>query len=109
MLRRLSLTSMYLFNLIGFLLSHKMTNSPKLGSISDMLRAANHAGVTVCNRDRESGFPKCLPLPGDPRSNFHRLILLCHSNPVWVSVSPLELAPIPPLVVLLKTEVLNPY
>ena len=58
-----------------------------------MLRATNHAGITVCNRDRESGFPKCLPqaLPGDPRSNFHRLILLCHSNPVWVPVSPLEL------------------
>ncbi len=63
-----------------------MTDSPKLGSISDMLRATNHAGVTVCNRDRESGLPKCLPLPGDPRSNFHRLILLCHSgsNPVVI-------------------------
>ena len=37
-----------------------------------MLRAAsNHAGVTVCNRHRESGLPKCLPLPGDPR--FHPL------------------------------------
>jgi hypothetical protein len=32
----------------------KVTNSPKLGSISDMLRATNHAGITVCNRDRES-------------------------------------------------------
>jgi hypothetical protein len=66
-----------------------------------MLRATNHAGVTVCNRDRESGFklPKhfiCLPLPGDPRSNFHRLILLCHSNPVWIPVSPLELLSHPP-------------
>jgi hypothetical protein len=38
----------------------------KLGSISDMLRAANHAGVTVCNRHRESGLPKCLPLPWRP-------------------------------------------
>ena len=56
-----------------------------------MLRATNHAGVTVCNRDRESGLPKCLPLPGDPWSNFHRLILLCHSNPAWIPVSPLEL------------------
>jgi hypothetical protein len=66
-----------------------------------MLRATNHAGITVCNRDRESGFPKCLPLPGDRRSsndsNFHRPIL-CHSNPgqvrsVWVPVLPLELLP----------------
>jgi hypothetical protein len=70
-----------------------VTKISKLGSISDMLRATYHAGVTVCNRDRESGFPKCqcLPLPGDARSNFHRLILLCHSNPVWIPVSPLEL------------------
>ncbi len=35
-------------------------------------------------------------LSGDPRSNFHRLILLCHSNPVWVPVLPLELLPHPP-------------
>ena len=34
-----------------------MTNSPKLGSISDMLRATNHAGITVRNCDRESGLP----------------------------------------------------
>jgi hypothetical protein len=33
----------------------------KLGSISDMLRAANHAGIAVCNRDCESGLPKGLP------------------------------------------------
>ena len=77
-----------------------MTNSPKLlvGSISDVLRATNHAGITVRNCDCESGLPKCLPspLPGDPRSNFHRLILLCHSNPVRVPVSPLETAlPLP--------------
>jgi hypothetical protein len=59
-----------------------------------MPRASNHAGVTVCNRDRESGFPKCLPLPGDPLSNFHRVvILLCYSSPVWVPVLPLELLP----------------
>ncbi len=79
-----------------------------------MLRATHHAGVTVCNRDRcahrESGLPKCFPLRGDPRSNFHRLILLCHSNPedppVWIPVSPLapgttgwNCSPIPPLVV----------
>jgi hypothetical protein len=90
-----------LFFKVGFLLSY--INRPKLGSVSDMLRAANHAGVTVCNRDRdrESGFPKCLTLPCDPRSNlnFHRLILLCRSSPVWVPVSPLECSPIPQLVV----------
>ena len=54
---------------------YKKDVSYELGSISDMLRATNPAGVTVCNRDRESGLPKCLSLPGDPRSNFHRLIL----------------------------------
>jgi hypothetical protein len=69
----------------------KVTKISKLGSISDMLRATYHADVTVCNRDRESGLPKCLPLPGDPRSNFHRLILLSgHSNlnplAVWIPV-----------------------
>jgi hypothetical protein len=38
-----------------------VTNSPRLGLISDMLRATNHAGgITVCNRDRESGFRKLL-------------------------------------------------
>ncbi len=44
-------------------------------------------------RRQARGLPKCLPLPGDPRSNFHRLIFLCHrdSNPVWIPVSPLEL------------------
>ncbi len=78
-----------------------MTEASKLGSVSDMLRATTHAGVTVCNRDRdrESGLPKCLPLPGDPRSNFHRLILLCHSNPVWFQYRRWNCSPIPPLVV----------
>ncbi len=66
--------------MLGSYLATKVTNSPKLGSISDMMRATYHVGITVCYRDRESGFPKCLPLSGDPRSNFHRLILLCHSN-----------------------------
>jgi hypothetical protein len=37
-------------------------------------------------------------VPGDPRSNFHRLILLCHSNPVWVPVLSLELLPHSPQV-----------
>ena len=37
--------------------------SPKLGSISDMLRATNHAGITVCNCDRESGSPKNFKMP----------------------------------------------
>jgi hypothetical protein len=35
-----------------------------------LLRAAYHAGITVCNCDRESSSPNCLPLSGDPRSNF---------------------------------------
>ncbi len=26
-------------------------------------RSRRRPGITVCNRDRESGFPKCLPLP----------------------------------------------
>ncbi len=41
----------------------KVTEISKLCSISDVLRAANHAGVTVRNRHRESGLPKCLPPP----------------------------------------------
>jgi hypothetical protein len=41
-------------------------------------------------------FLRLVTLPGDPRSNFHRLILICHSNPVWVPVSPLELLSHPP-------------
>ena len=40
---------------IGFLIElQKVTEISKLCSISDMLRAADHAGVTVCNRHRES-------------------------------------------------------
>ena len=80
-----------------------MTNSPnKLGSIIDVLRATNHAGVTDCNRDRESGFPKCLPLPADPRSNFHRLILLCQTATLiqcGFQYCRWNCSPIPPLVV----------
>ncbi len=60
-----------------------MTNSPKVGSVSDMLRATNHAGVTVCNRDRESGFPcswtpvfkRPCPNRDDPTSTGSRVVL----------------------------------
>ena len=55
-----------------------MTKIPKLGSISDMPRAANHAGIAVCNRDSESGLPKSLPLLAThgPIFCLHLLVLL---------------------------------
>ena len=73
------------FEILGSLLSTTIdlavTKAPRLCSISDMLRAANHAGIAVCDWDCESGLPKRLPLYGDPRSNVHRLILRQGTEP----------------------------